>query len=331
MNSCYKEHKIKGVNKSMEKILVTGGAGFIGSHVVDRYISEGYKVAIIDNLSTGFRKNLNPKAAFYEIDIRDFEKVKMVFEKENPDYVNHHAAQMDVRKSTKDPVFDAECNIIGSLNLILNSVEFEVKKFIYISTGGAVYGEPQRLPVTEEHPINPISQYGISKHTVEHYLYLYYLNIGLNYTVLRYPNVYGPRQNPHGEAGVIAIFVSLMLNGKQPTIFGDGSQTRDYTFIEDIVDANFLALTKGDNQIYNLGTGMETSVKQIFDLIEAILQTRLKPIYTDERLGEIQRISLDATKANEEIGWTPRYDFQSGLKKTVEYYKLPSCSLALLS
>lgn len=305
----------------MEKILVTGGAGFIGSHVVDRYISEGYDVAIIDNLSTGFRENLNPKATFYEVDIRDFKKVKMVFKTERPDYVNHHAAQMDVRKSTQDPVFDAECNIIGSLNLILNSAEFETKKFIYISTGGAVYGEPEKLPVTEEHSINPISQYGISKHTVEHYLYLYNQNLGLNYTVLRYPNVYGPRQNPHGEAGVIAIFLGLMLNRKRPTIFGDGTQTRDYTFVEDVVDANTIALTRGDGEIYNLGTGVETSVQQVFDSIEAILHTGLKPIYANERVGEIKRISLGATKAKKEIGWSPKYDFQSGLRKTIEYYK----------
>lgn len=305
----------------MEKVLVTGGAGFIGSHVVDRCISEGYEVAIIDNLSTGFRKNLNPKATFYEVDIRDFEKVKMVFEKEKPDYVNHHAAQMDVRKSTQDPVFDAECNIIGSLNLILNSVEFKIKKLIYISTGGAVYGEPQDLPVTEEYPPNPLCQYGVSKHTVEHYLYLYRRNFDMNYTVLRYPNVYGPRQNPHGEAGVIAIFLGLMLDGERPTIFGDGTQTRDYTFIEDIVDANLIAMTKEDGEIYNIGTGVETSVRQIFDSIEAILQTGLEPIYADERVGEIQSISLDATKAKEEIGWFPKHDFLSGLKKTIKYYQ----------
>lgn len=305
----------------MEKVLVTGGAGFIGSHVVDRCISEGYEVAIIDNLSTGFRKNLNPKATFYEVDIRDFEKVKMVFEKEKPDYVNHHAAQMDVRKSTQDPVFDAECNIIGSLNLILNSVEFKIKKLIYISTGGAVYGEPQDLPVTEEYPLNPLCQYGVSKHTVEHYLYLYRRNFDMNYTVLRYPNVYGPRQNPHGEAGVIAIFLGLMLDGERPTIFGDGTQTRDYTFIEDIVDANLIAMTKEDGEIYNIGTGVETSVRQIFDSIEAILQTGLEPIYADERVGEIQSISLDATKAKEEIGWFPKHDFLSGLKKTIKYYQ----------
>jgi len=307
----------------MPKVLVTGGAGFIGSNIVDRYISEGYQVAIIDNLSTGLKKNINPLANFYEVDIRDFDNVKMVFEKERPDYVNHHAAQMDVRRSTQDPVFDAECNILGSLNLIMNSVNFDIKKFIYISTGGAVYGEPEEkdLPVTEEYPLYPICQYGISKHTVEHYLYLYRRNSGLNYTVLRYPNVYGPRQNPHGEAGVIAIFLGLMLNGKRPTIFGDGTQTRDYTFVGDIVDANLLVMEKGDGEIYNIGTGVETSVQQIVDTIKELLEIELEPIYADERVGEIKRISLDATKAKEQIGWYPKYNFRSGLKKTIEYYK----------
>ena len=228
---------------------------------------------------------------------------------------------MDVRKSVQDPIFDAQCNILGSLNLILQSIRVGVQKFIYISTGGAVYGEPQYLPVDEQHPINPISQYGISKHTLEHYLYSYNVNYGLKYTVLRYPNIYGPRQNPHGEAGVIAIFTQNMLANQKPTIFGDGSQTRDYTFVEDIVDANILALTKGDNGIYNIGTGIETSVQDIFDTLESILNTGLKPILGDERVGEIQRICLDATKANQELGWHPKTDFKSGLRKTVAYYQ----------
>ncbi len=220
----------------MSKILVTGGAGFIGSNVVDALLDNEHEVVVLDDLSTGFSENINPKVTFYNTDIRDEDKVRKIFESEKPDFVNHHAAQMDVRKSVQDPIFDAQCNILGSLNLILQSIRVGVQKFIYISTGGAVYGEPQYLPVDEQHPINPISQYGISKHTVEHYLYSYNVNYGLKYTVLRYPNVYGPRQNPHGEAGVIAIFTQKMLDNQQPTIFGDGSQTRDYTFVEDIVD-----------------------------------------------------------------------------------------------
>jgi len=217
------------------RILVTGGAGFIGSHVVDRYVADGHHVAIIDNLSTGFEENINPQAVFYKVDITDQQAVAEVFEKERPEIVNHHAAQMDVRRSVADPAFDAVTNIVGSIHLIENAVRTNVSKFIYASTGGAVYGEPRYLPADEDHPINPLSQYGISKHTVEHYLQLYQVNDGLTYTVLRYGNVYGPRQNPHGEAGVNAIFAGLMLAGKQPTIFGDGSKTRDYVYVSDVV------------------------------------------------------------------------------------------------
>jgi len=313
----------------MNKILVTGGAGFIGSNVVDALINNGHEVVVLDDLSTGFHANINPKVTFYNVDIRDEDKVRQIFELEKPDFVNHHAAQMDVRKSTREPIFDAQCNILGSLNLIIQSVKTGVKKFIYASTGGAIYGEPKYLPVDENHPINPISQYGISKHTVEHYLYLYSVNYGLRYTVLRYPNVYGPRQNPHGEAGVIAIFTQKMLNNQRPTIFGDGSQTRDYTFVSDIASANIFALTKGDNTVYNIGTGIEISVQQIFDSLKAILTknpkhrdlTSLEPIYGEERIGEIQRISLDATKAKCELGWIPKTDFYHGLEQTVEYYQ----------
>jgi UDP-glucose 4-epimerase len=313
----------------MSKILVTGGAGFIGSNIVDALLTNGYEVVVLDNLSTGFHTNINPKVIFYNVDIRDEEKVRWIFELEKPDFVNHHAAQIDVRKSTQEPIFDAQCNILGSLNLIIQSVTTGVKKFIYASTGGAIYGEPQYLPIDENHPINPISQYGISKHTVEHYLYLYSVNYGLRYTVLRYPNVYGPRQNPHGEAGVIAIFTQKMLNNQRPTIFGDGSQTRDYTFVSDIVEANIFALTKGDNAIYNIGTGIEISVQQIFDSLKAILAkdalnhglSSLEPIYGEERVGEIQHICLDATKAKCELGWIPKTDFHHGLEQTVEYYQ----------
>jgi len=306
----------------LSKILVTGGAGFIGSNVVDGLIDNGYEVIVLDNLSTGFHKNINPNVTFYDVDIRDEDRVRQIFELEKPDFINHHAAQMDVRRSTQEPIFDAQCNILGSLNLIIQSVATGIKKFIYASTGGAVYGEPKYLPVDENHPINPISQYGISKHTVEHYLYLYSVNHGLKYTVLRYPNVYGPRQNPHGEAGVIAIFTQKMLNNQRPTIFGDGSQTRDYTFVSDIVEANILALTKGDNVIYNIGTGIEISVQQIFDSLKnCIGASSLEPIYGDERVGEIQRICLDATKAKRELGWIPKTDFQWGLEQTIESYQ----------
>lgn len=302
------------------KILVTGGAGFIGSHVVDRYIEEGHKVAVVDNLSTGFERNLNPKATFYKVDICD-RKLGEVFEKEKLDIVNHHAAQMDVRKSTKDPVFDAQVNILGSLNLIASCVNHGVKKLIYASTGGAVYGEPDYRPVDEKHPIRPLSQYGISKHTVEHYLVLYSAHHNLKYTVLRYPNVFGPRQNPWGEAGVVAIFTRQLLEGEQATIFGDGTKTRDYTYISDVVESNILSLKKGDNQILNIGMGKEASDQEIYDGVARVLDSQAKPKYASVRPGEINHICLDAHKAAEELNWAPKVSFEDGLKMTVDYLK----------
>ncbi len=212
------------------KVLVTGGAGFIGSNVVDLFIENGYEVVVVDDLSTGRASNLNPAAKFYQVDIRS-PQIDEIFAAERPDYVDHHAAQMNVRRSIKEPLFDAEVNVVGSLNLIEAAKRYGVKRFVYISTGGAVFGEPVYLPCDENHPINPICQYGASKHTVEHYLYMYQVNYGLPYTVLRYPNVYGPRQDPRGEAGVIAIFTGQMLNGEPVVINGDGEQERDYVYV----------------------------------------------------------------------------------------------------
>jgi UDP-glucose 4-epimerase len=237
------------------RILVTGGAGFICSHVADGYIAGGHDVAIIDDLSRGSRDNLNPKARFYLGDVRDAEFVNSVFETEQPQVVNHHAAQMDVRRGVREPLFDASVNILGSLNILQAAVAHGCKRVIYISTGGAAYGEPQRLPVLEDDPINPITPYGISKHTVEHYLFTYRFLYGLNYVVLRYGNVYGPRQSSHGEAGVIAIFCEQMLAGIQPVIYGDGSKTRDYIFVEDVVRANLAAIERGDGEIFNIASG----------------------------------------------------------------------------
>ena len=248
----------------MAKILVTGGAGFIGSHVVDQFLDLGFEVVILDDLSTGRTSNLNPSARFYQMDIRD-PKLRDVFEAEKPDYISHHAAQMDVRRSVAQPLFDADVNILGSINLIECAKEFGVKRFVYISTGGAVYGEPERVPCEETDAINPICQYGASKHTVEHYLFMYYVNYGLKYTVLRYPNVFGPRQDPHGEAGVVAIFTGKMLADEPVMIYGDGGQTRDFVFVGDCARANVLAVTI-DHQpgIYNIGWGRPTSINEIF-------------------------------------------------------------------
>ncbi len=303
------------------KILVTGGAGFIGSHVVDKYVAEGHDVAVVDNLSTGFRENVHPKARFYEGDICDAELIDEIFRKERPEVVNHHAAQMDVRRSIADPVFDARSNILGSLNVILASVKHKARKFIYISTGGAVYGEPKYLPVDESHPIAPESQYGISKHTVEHYLHLYRLHSGLTYTVLRYPNVYGPRQNAKGEAGVIAIFIGQMLEGTTPTIYGDGEQVRDYVHVEDIVRANVIALEKGEDEIYNIGSGIGSTVNEIFGLLAELFSFQGKPRYGDARTGEIYKIYLNADKAYRQLGWRSQIPLEKGLRLTANWFK----------
>lgn len=304
----------------MAKVLVTGGAGFIGSHVVDRLVGQGHSVSVVDNLSTGFRQNVNPKARFYEEDIRDNQKMAGIFAKEAPDHVNHHAAQMDVRKSLEDPFFDAENNILGSINLIGLSVKHKVKKFIYISTGGAAYGEPTYLPVDEDHPINPMCQYGISKHTVEHYLHLYQTMHGLKSITLRYPNVYGPRQNPNGEAGVVAIFIGKMMKGESPTIFGDGEQLRDYVYIDDIVDANLAAMNSVYTGIYNLGSEVGTSVNQLYEKLRKLVGFNGKQQFAPARTGEISKTYLRATKARVDLGWSARVSLEDGLKRTVKWF-----------
>jgi len=304
----------------MAKFLVTGGAGFIGSHLVDRLIDDGHDVAIVDDLSTGSLENVNPRASFNEIDIRSTD-LDAVFDKEKPDYVNHHAAQMDVRRSVREPMFDADVNVLGSINLIENCLRHDVSKIVYISTGGAVYGEPEYFPVDEAHPIRPLCQYGISKHTVEHYLYFYGHTYGMRHTVLRYPNVYGPRQNPFGEAGVNAIFIGKMLAGEVPAIFGDGEQLRDYVYVSDIVAANIAAIERGDGQVYNIGSGIGTSVNQIYEKLQKIIGFSAPPIYSEARTGEIQRTYLESSKAGRELGWSAQIGFDEGLKKTVEWFR----------
>jgi UDP-glucose 4-epimerase len=301
------------------KVLVTGGAGFIASHVVDRFLASGHEVVIVDNLASGFRENINPRARFYELDIRDEEGIETLFAREQPEVVNHHAAQMDVRKSTYIPMEDAAINILGTLNLILAGLRHGLKQFVYASSGGASYGEPQYMPVDEAHPINPICQYGISKHTVEHYLYLYQHNYGLNSVVLRYPNLYGPRQTPHGEAGVVAIFSGLLLAGKQPTIFGDGSKTRDYCYIDDVVAANLLVLGREGHAIFNLGTGLPTTDLAVFEAVRDAVGIDMEPNFAPPRLGEIQHIALSPAKAERELGWRAQVPFAEGVRRTVEY------------
>ena len=302
------------------KVLVTGGAGFIGSHVTDHFIQSGWEVVIVDNLSTGRESNINPQAAFYRMDIRD-PRLLSIFEREKPDVVDHHAAQMDVRKSVADPLFDADVNILGTINLLECARKTGVRKIVYISSGGAAYGEPVYLPCDEAHPINPLCPYGVTKHTVEHYLYLYKELYGLDYAVLRYPNVYGPRQDPHGEAGVVAIFTGRMLSQDPVTIFGDGTQERDFVYVGDCARANVLVAANGASGIYNLGCGVGTSINQIFDGLKQVTQYPYQPDYAPAKAGETYKIYLSAKRANQELGWSPSLNLVEGLTATVEYFR----------
>ncbi|MBU0610454.1 MAG: NAD-dependent epimerase/dehydratase family protein [Armatimonadetes bacterium] len=303
------------------RILVTGGAGFIGSNVVNRFADLGHKVAVLDSLITGKRGNLDSRADFYEEDITDRDAVEKVFADFKPEIVDHHAAQIDVRKAVDDPVFDASVNVIGGINVVRAALAAGVSKFIYASTGGAIYGNPEVIPCSEEHPIRPISPYGLTKHVLEHYLALYAIVEGLRYTVLRYANVYGPCQDPKGEAGVNAIFTGLMLAGQQPTIFGKGDKTRDYVFVGDVVAANVLALDRAEGEIINIGTGIQTSDQEVYDAIAAATGFGEPPIYSPERKGEVRHIALDISKAKRVLGWEPQVSFREGVQMTVEYNK----------
>lgn len=302
------------------KILVTGGAGFIGSHVVDSFINEGHSVVIIDDLSTGREQNINSKAKFIKTDIKD-ENISKIFEQEKFDIVDHHAAQMDVRKSVKDPAFDANTNIIGTINLLQNCIKYKVKKFIFASTGGAVYGEQKYFPADEEHPTNPVSPYGISKLAVEKYLYFYNVQYNFNYTILRYANIYGPRQNPEGEAGVVAIFTNKLLKNEQPIINGDGKQTRDYVYVGDVVKANLLALKDNATDIYNVGTGLETDVNTLFSYLNKITGKNRDEKHGPPAQGEQLRSVITSEKIFNKFNWKPDTKLEDGLQKTVEYFK----------
>ncbi len=302
-------------------ILVTGGAGFIGSNIVDAYLEAGHTVVIIDDLSTGSIENVNPKAKFYRIDLRD-PAVESVFKEMKIDIINHHAAQMDVRKSVADPKFDASVNILGMLNMMELGIKYGVKKVIFSSTGGAIYGEQDYFPADEQHPLRPLSPYGITKLATEKYLYYYHAVHGLQHVILRYANIYGPRQNPHGEAGVVAIFADKMLRGEEPVINGDGKQTRDYVYVSDVVRANVLAVTYSSSDIFNIGTGIESDVNTLFRVIKKFSGAACEEKHAQAKIGEQLRSVIDHSKAKKILGWEPTIMLDEGLRRTVEFFRV---------
>jgi UDP-glucose 4-epimerase len=302
------------------KIVVTGGAGFIASHIVDAYIQLGHEVYIIDDFSTGQRRNLNSSAQILNLDIADPKAAKAIKEIK-PDVLNHHAAQMDVRRSVADPTFDARINIIGFINLLEASKDAGVKRVIFSSSGGAVYGDREPIPASEEHETLPLSPYGVSKLTGELYLGYYHMAFGLPYVALRYANVYGPRQSSLGEAGVVAIFISQLLAGKSPVINGDGKQTRDYVFVGDVVRANVAALDTNYTGAVNIGTGKETDVVMICESLREEVGSPVKAIYGPAKLGEQRRSCLMTSLAQKVLGWRPEVQLKEGLQQTLAYYQ----------
>jgi len=305
------------------KILVTGGAGFIASHIVDKYIELGHEVVVVDNLSSGFKHNVNPKAKFYEIDIRSKE-LEQIFEDEKPEIVNHHAAQISVPVSVKDPKLDAEVNAIGFLNILQNCVKHKVKKVIFISSGGAVYGEAEEYPTTENYDPKPLSPYAIHKYVSEKYLYFYNHQYGLKYTVLRYANVFGPRQIPHGEAGVVSIFITNFRDNNKTFLYAfdeepDG-MIRDYVFVRDIVNANVLALDRGELDAFNIGTGLETTTGQLYREIALQMNKQIEPVREGARPGDIRRSCLNINKAKNKFGWEPKCSLSDGVKETIDFF-----------
>ncbi len=305
------------------KILVTGGAGFIASHIVDKYIELGHEVVVVDNLSSGFKHNVNPKAKFYEMDIRSKE-LEQIFRDEKPQIVNHHAAQISVPVSVKEPELDAEVNAIGFLNILQNCVKYKVKKVIFISSGGAVYGEAEEYPTTENYDPKPLSPYAIHKYVSEKYLYFYHHQYGLKYTVLRYANVFGPRQIPHGEAGVVSIFITNFRDNKKTYLYAfdeepDG-MIRDYVFVRDIVNANVLAIDRGELVAFNIGTGIETTTGQLYREIALQMNMQIEPVREGARPGDIRKSCLNINKAKNEFGWEPRYSLSDGVRETIDFF-----------
>lgn len=301
------------------KVLVTGGAGFIGSHVVEAYIAAGHSVTVVDDLSSGKREYVPAGVTFYQMDIRDLE-LGRVFEVEQPDVVNHQAAQVSVPKAVVDPVHDASVNVAGLVNVLEQARRHGVRKVIFASSC-AVYGDPNELPVHEEHPVSPLSPYGQSKWTGEHYLALYHRLYGLNFTTLRYANVYGPRQDPFGEAGVITIFVEQMLASMPVTIDGDGDQTRDFVFVGDVATANLRALDRGDHSTYNISAGRAVSINNLFEILRDLAGYHHEPRHGPPRPGDIRHSVLDPARAKRELDWCPTMPLEDGLKRTIDFFR----------
>ena len=321
------------------KIIVTGGAGFIASHITDEYIKAGHKVIVIDDLSKGFRRNINKKAKFYKADITNLALMEKIFAKEKPEAINHHAAIAEVVRSVRDPIPTLTTNVLGTANLLLafghhgpvsrgarrggkvrGGKSMARGKFIFSSTGGAMYGDPKHIPVDEKTAPDPLSPYGLSKQLAEETIRFYAGQFGFDYFIFRYANVFGPRQNPHGEAGIVAIFGELMRDGKRPTIFGDGSKARDYVYVGDVAAANLAALQRpaARNTIANIGRGIITTDREMFEAIAAATGFKEKPIYAPYRAGEIYRISLDARHARKILGWKPKMEFKEGVREAVK-------------
>jgi UDP-glucose 4-epimerase len=301
------------------KVLVTGGAGFIGSHIVDHLINRGDQVVVVDNISTGKEEQIHPEASFYRVDLTSPQLLE-VFEKEKPEVVIHQAAQIDVQTSVLDPITDANINIIGTIHLLEASRKTGVRKVIYASSA-AIYGNPAYLPIDEQHPIQPLSGYGVSKYTPEHYLSVYHSLYGLEYTILRYANVYGLRQEPHGEGGVISIFINKVITDQTMRIFGDGEQTRDYIYVEDVARANLAATTHGNGEVLNIGTGVSTSLNEIIEMFNTITGKKIPVEYGPERPGDIKHSYFNNEKARSVLAWEPQVTLLEGLRQTYEYYR----------
>ena len=300
--------------------LVTGGAGFIGSHIVDGMVAKGYRVLVLDNLSSGRRENLHSAAELRILDIRSDEAAELI-QTERPDVIFHLAAQMDVRRSTEDPAYDASVNVLGTLNLLTAAEKADTRQFIFASTGGAIYGEQDVHPAPEGHPERPVSPYGVSKLAGERYMYYFHVQYGLDVTCMRFANVYGERQNPHGEAGVVAIFLKLLYDGKQPIINGDGMQTRDYIHVSDVVRANIAAIGCPGFNIFNVGTGIESTVVELYDGIRSAAGSELQATHGPGKPGEQRRSSVDASKLRSELGVPEPLALSEGLQRTADWFR----------